>query len=444
MKIVISHVYSSHNNGDAAILSAQLEQLRQTFPQAQLRILSVDSIEAGYKFEGIPVSNALMFGTVSPANGRPKKLMLAVTMMAYTAMWSMVFRSLRIRLPLPGSWRVPMRIMSESDLQVCVGGGYLRAKDDAISTLMLLLLFHQIWLARVLGKPVVLYAQSFGPYPKRIQYKLAATGLLYATLILVREANSRSLLARMGLDDDRVIQVPDSAFLFSPDLRFDPQPLIGERRPGEQIVGITARAWLPGAGQQAYERAMAEFIDWLSLQPGVKVVVIPQVTATEQNDDDRAVGRRIQELVGSRSKVVFLDRRFTHYEIKSVFACLDYLVGTRFHSVIFALTAGVPALAIEYEHKTSGIMRDLGLEDWVLAIEDVTTDRLVSLFGGLMRGRDDYLEQLHKVLPDYIASARASGSLIKEAYERSVARRAWLRPAGNAARLPSRGRDRAR
>ena len=37
--------------------------------------------------------------------------MLAVTMMAYTAMWTMVFRSLRIRLPLPGSWRVPMRIM---------------------------------------------------------------------------------------------------------------------------------------------------------------------------------------------------------------------------------------------------------------------------------------------------------------------------------------------
>jgi colanic acid/amylovoran biosynthesis protein len=422
MKIVISHVYSTHNNGDAAILSAQLDQLRQTFPQAQFRILSVENIEANYKFDGVPVSNALMFGTVSPANSRPKKLMLAVMMMATTTVWAMVFRLLRIRLPLPKSWRVPMRIMSESDLQVCVGGGYLRAKNDLISTLMLLLLFHQIWLARTLGKPVVLYAQSFGPYPKRIQYKLAAAGLRYATLILVREANSRDLLARMGLADDRVIQVPDSAFLFTPNLRFNPWPLIGERQPAEQIVGITARAWLPGAGQYAYERAVAEFIERLSRQPGVKVVVIPQVTATDQNDDDRAVGRRIQELVGGGGNVVFLDRRFTHYEIKSVFACLDYLVGTRFHSVIFALTENVPALAIEYEHKTSGIMRDLGLEDWVLAIEDVTADRLASLFARLMRERDDYLRQLHKVLPDYIASARASGNLIKEAYERSVKR----------------------
>lgn len=65
MKIVISHVYSSHNNGDAAILSAQLDQLRQKFPQAQLRILTVDKIEAGYEFDGTPVSNALMFGGIA-------------------------------------------------------------------------------------------------------------------------------------------------------------------------------------------------------------------------------------------------------------------------------------------------------------------------------------------------------------------------------------------
>ena len=45
---------------------------------------------------------------------------------------------------------------------------------------------------------------------------------------------------------------------------------------------------------------------------------------------------------------------------------LDYLVGTRFHSVIFALAARVPCIAIGYEHKTRGIMRDLSLDGWVL------------------------------------------------------------------------------
>src|ERR1022692_2144326 len=88
VKIVISHVYSSHNNGDAAILSAQISELQRTFGNPQLNILTVDTVEAGYAFDGIPVCNALMYGMVSPANGKLKKLFLAFAMTAYTAVWA--------------------------------------------------------------------------------------------------------------------------------------------------------------------------------------------------------------------------------------------------------------------------------------------------------------------------------------------------------------------
>src|SRR5207244_2107908 len=112
-------------------------------------------------------------------------------------------------LPLPLSWHVPMRLLVKADMQVCVGGGYLRAKNDTTSTFILLLLFHQIWLAKILNKPVYLYAQSFGPYPKKLQRFIATRGLKKADLILVREAQSKALLGTMGLDGDYVIQVPD-------------------------------------------------------------------------------------------------------------------------------------------------------------------------------------------------------------------------------------------
>lgn len=419
MKIVISHVYSSHNNGDAAILSAQISELQRTFGNPQLNILTVDTVEAGYAFDGIPVCNALMYGMVSPANGKLKKLFLAFAMTAYTAVWAGVMRLGHVALPLPRGWREPMRLLAEADMQVCVGGGYLRARNDFVSTIMLFLLFHQIWLAKALGKPVFLYAQSFGPYPRNMQRIIALHGLRYADLILVREAKSRALLADMGIADERVIQVPDSAFMFEPHISFDARPLLGMKRSDEQVVGITARSWLPGAKQHAYERAMAEFIDRISQQDGLRVAVIAQVTAAQQNDDDRVVGRRIQELLGPRSNVVFLDERFTHYEIKSIFANLSYLVGTRFHSVIFALTAGVPALAIEYEHKTSGIMQDLGLDKWVLPIEDVTADKLTVLFDGLVHEREAYIRKLDGVLPAYVARASETGHMIERAYERS-------------------------
>ena len=419
MKIVISHVYSSHNNGDAAILSAQIDGLKEVFQKPELFIFTIDKIEEGYTFDGVPVCNALMYGMVSPGKGKVKKLLMTVAMVVYTAIWASVFRLARISLPLPRSWKNPIHLLVEADMQICVGGGYLRAKSDWPSTIVLLLLFHQIWLAKALGKPVYLYAQSLGPYPKRLQRKIAATGLKHSDLILVRESKSKALLGDMGFIGERVVQVPDSAFAFRPTAMHNPKRPFFSVGPNEQVVGITVRSWLSAAEQLAYESAMAEFIDILSQQGGFKVVVIAQVTSVEKDDDDRVVGRRIQNLLANKNDVQFLSERFTHYEIGSIYSKLSYLVGTRFHSVIFALTACVPSLAIEYEHKTSGIMKDLGLERWVLPIEEVTSERLMTLFGLLRQDREAYTCRLREVLPSYVEKAREGSRIIEAAYRRS-------------------------
>lgn len=420
MNIVISHVYSSNNNGDAAILSAQIAELKRTFPKAHFDILTVDTVDPNYTFDSVPVCNAPMACTVSPAYNRGQKLLLAFAMMGCTWIWALAYRLTRWSLPLPAMWRRPMQLLAAADMQVCVGGGYLRARDDQTSTLILVLLFHQIYLAKLLGKPVYLYAQSFGPYPKSVQVRIAKRGLKKADLILVREAKSRALLRRLGLPDNQIVQVPDSAFLFGPKHTLDARKLLGLHSSQQQVVGVTARTWMGPEKQTAYERALADFINYIA-SPELKVAVIAQVTSTEQNDDDRAVGRRLQRLVGTNDNVVFLDERFSHYEIKSIFARLTYLVGTRFHSVIFALTDYIPAIAIEYEHKTSGIMHDLELDDWVLHIEDVTADKLITLFDKLKRERAAYAQHLHGVLPAYVARAETTGELIKQAHERSQA-----------------------
>jgi len=416
MKIVISHVYSSRNNGDAAILSAQIHELKDVFRNPELCIFTVEKIEDGYTFDGVPACNALMYRAVSPGIGKAKKLLIAIAMVTYTAIWVSIFRLCGIALPLPRNWKEPIQLLVGADMQVCVGGGYLRAKNDWPSTVTLLLHFHQIWLAKALGKPVYLYSQSFGPYPKRVQRKIAVVGLKHADLVLVREGKSKALLANMGFVGEQVIQVPDSAFAAAPASKFCSPQRFFSRRPGEHVVGITVRSWLPEAEQQSYELAMAEFIDSISRQNGFKVVVIAQVTSIENNDDDRVAGRRIQKLLTNSGDVEFLSEQFTLYEIASIYSDLNYLVGTRFHSVIFALTAGVPSLAIEYEHKTSGIMKDLGLERWVLPMEDVTSDRLMALFELLVRDREAYVRKLRDVLPSYVERAREASRIIEAKY----------------------------
>ena len=89
-----------------------------------------------------------------------------------------------------------------------------------------------------------------------------------------------------------------------------------------------------------------------------------------------------------------------------MYGCLDLLVGTRFHSVIFAMTASVPVLAIEYEHKTSGIMHDLGLDEWVYDISTVDGAMLVAGLRRLFARRAEVVAQLAERMPAYQARAR--------------------------------------
>ena len=58
---------------------------------------------------------------------------------------------------------------------------------------------------------------------------------------------------------------------------------------------------------------------------------------------------------------------------------MDLLLGTRLHSNIFALTQGVPVVAIGYQAKTWGTMEMLGLASWVIALEECAGDALTRL-----------------------------------------------------------------
>jgi colanic acid/amylovoran biosynthesis protein len=418
MNILLSHVYSSSNNGDAAILSAQISELHRVFPGADIRISTIDRVAENYTFDDTPVIEAVMYGAVMPGRSKLRKLLFSLGMVSYTFLWAAVRRYSRVSLPLPKTWRRPLHFLAVADIQVCVGGGYLRAKEDPTSTIILLLLVHQIWLARILGKPVYLYAQSFGPYPTSLQRRIALSGIRSASLVLVREAKSRKLLTEFGIPNKRITKVPDSAFLFMAKPNKAVTRVVRPKDSRETIIGITVRSWLDETRQAAYETAIAELIRVIAAKPNYRVVVIPQVTSTEQRDDDREAGARIARLLEPADNIVFLSERFTHEQIVSVYASLDYLVGTRFHSVIFALLSGVPAIAIEYEHKTSGIMLDLGLERWVVPIEDVTADRLTGLFAALLRDQKAYREQLAKVIPAYVGKARMAADLIAEDFER--------------------------
>lgn len=413
MKVLVVNAYVRENGGDAALLSVLLHQLARAYPTAVLSIAGMEDPVLRPFFESIPnigsVRRYTSIESLSAARRVARKLLSVVI----GELWFIGPRSLWIRLEvfLPKEVRAEIVAIRSANAIVALGGGYLNGKNNLGGNLNVYYLLLPVRLAQRLGKPVIFAPQSYGPFGNTWQIKKVQKTLNKAALIMVREQTSIDLLVRLGIQQSLLYKTVDSGFAFTTPPISDIRPKFGIPK-STKIVGVTARQWLPYKQQMVYERALAATIDHIQSHHKMKVVLIPQVTSAFQADDDRIVERRIADYCDQTNQPVVIDRAINHHTLKALYGQLDYLIGTRFHSVIFGLTSGVPAIAIEYEHKTGGIMRDLGLDEWVRTINKVTADDLIQTFDKLVARRDDYAYHIATCVPAYIKKTDETPKLI--------------------------------
>ncbi len=152
-----------------------------------------------------------------------------------------------------------------------------------------------------------------------------------AAFAFVRDTTSRQLL-----NHPKVQLMPDVTF-FQPDT-IVPRPVASAR----PICGVNLRSLTPGDRQQWIASIKA-----LPLQ--LRGVPLSTYGAFEELDILRAIDPQVSGIFNA-----------------AALQSLDLMIGTAFHSVIFAIQAGVPVIAISYAAKVERLMNELGLADYVL------------------------------------------------------------------------------
>ena len=75
-----------------------------------------------------------------------------------------------------------------------------------------------------------------------------------------------------------------------------------------------------------------------------------------------------------RDRVVNVDGVIAPAMLKACYGLMDFFIPSRLHSGIFALGMNAPCFFIGYLSKTRGVLRSIGLEDWVIDLKDFTED----------------------------------------------------------------------
>src|SRR6185295_1892265 len=118
--------------------------------------------------------------------------------------------------------------------------------------------------------PFVLLGVGVGPLATDEGRRYTRLIFERASLATVRDAESRDLLAAIGVDPDRVHVTADPAFLL-PDLKVrPPNPLDPPHR-----IAVVLRAWDRGVDVDTWQREVAGALDRLVETRGTSVLFVP-------------------------------------------------------------------------------------------------------------------------------------------------------------------------
>lgn len=383
MKIAVINA-AALNTGDAAILAGTNAMLRMAFG-ADTRICIHDMSDAPARYYPALSFHSLMYDQVQRAY-RERYQRWTTILLALTA--ARLSRS-RLHTPtvrmLPSELSAILEDYAAADLIVSAGGTYL------VPHYRLMPKVFELLLALALGKPLVLFTQSLGPFEGR-RRALVRPVLRDAALILLRDEPSRRHLIDLGVSPDRISLCADAAFALCP-------PDIGRRgRPSSNgptpRVGISVRDWphfRSGDSPPRMERyieAVSELTRRLVARKNAKVTFVSTCQGVPEywTDDSRIADRIVARLPASVRAGVEVDRRFRRpEEMVECLGTFDIFVATRMHAAILALCAGTPVVPIAYEFKTVELFRRLGMTERIPDIETLTADGLWESFEQISR-----------------------------------------------------------
>lgn len=401
-KITITNAYTYKNKGDAAILLGIVEALKRQYGEnnIEINILSFTPEIDNEKYCTLKCIKKVYSNTLNPFPYKQTKLGKV------KAVFKLFFRMIKLFLKSKISFKrliekeESLKVLSKSDLIIVCGGGFLGGKKyDSLMHVF------QIYLDTLFNKPVIVMGTSIEPIKKKIIKRYTEKVLKKVDFIYAREKITYDYLKNV-VEEDKLDLIPDMAFMI--DEKPKKLELIENIRKNTNMVfGITARKWnfpnLKTSSKEAmenYKKAIFKMMINYIEKYNAYFVFVPQVIADTNNDT--IIAKEIRGLITEEYKknIVIIEDDLSPEELKTLIGNFDYFIGTRMHSNIFATSMRIPNIVIAYEKKTNGIMEIVGLEDYVLEIDTVTSDELISKIDKCINNKTKIINYLNTKIPE--------------------------------------------
>lgn len=305
-----------------------------------------------------------------------------------------------LKLTLSSEKKKSLDAMENSSAFFVKGGGLIHSYGGITATYAMYFSVYHILLASSLKKPIYIMPNSFGPFEGPFVKMIVRYAFKKCKFISTRETYSQQMVKKeLGYETHNY---PDLAF-FLQNSTLNKEDIFKkyELPIDKKIVALTMRphrfpkSKTPKEDYLRFKSEIALFIKWLN-KKGFMPLLIEHTFAINNHENDGSCIGEVTQLLNKDEYRVFSNKDFTCYELKSVYSYCDYIVGTRFHSVIFSISNNVPGIAITYAgNKGEGIMNDIGIENLTISIDDVSCKSLQDKFTFLLDNETSVVEKIN-------------------------------------------------
>ena len=311
------------------------------------------------------------------------------------------------------SWLPSVRRMSDhyrwSERVLCAPGGICMGGFQNWMHLFFL------QLAVLTEKPLDYFGRSIGPFPEKswLNRRFSAVSrrlLSYCSFVSLRDTQSVAYAGEWGI---QVVPTVDTAFLDQP-LAEIPEA-VSDQIGSDYVIFVPnlliwhysfrdrmTRDQVCDLFQSAAERLESRF-------PASRIVFLPQTFNYGNDwDDDRGFFQDIAARGETGRRIVLPDTLGADIQ-QQIVRQARYVVGARYHSIVFAINNETPFLALCYEHKISGMLERLGYADRMVDIRSL----------GTATSGEAFLSEMERLLEADLPSVRRdeAAGICRKAFE---------------------------
>jgi len=251
----------------------------------------------------------------------------------------------------------------------------------------------EILIAKFLGKPVIMFPNSVGPFRTWMGRFLSKLALNRCDRILVREPVSYDIVESLGIKPPKILTT-DTTLLFNSNSD------VSLEKYSNPVIGVSSGVYSRSLSKQEVNRYIlvhAKALDRAIEKYGFSIIFMPHYVSGFRSDD-LGICKLVLSKMKNADKAKIVDTNNVE-EFKALINGVDMVISSKMHPSVFAVSAFVPTLNVAYDHKQTGFFLSLGISDCVISVREISYKNLLSKIDYVWNKKDSLRVLLKKRVP---------------------------------------------